>query len=450
VAAYREGRRDALLNGYGLPGIGTFLLRTAAGDRPALCLEADVAHTTAPGAYRPVATSAASPRLDYLLWRHLGDGAGGSEVDPDTATALAALAWYETGAVRRGGGAVWADPARGFAPITPRTPTPWDALPRLTLAHPIGLRAGGRDLDGAERRVLQLHLDSIAHRGPWTLSAPRVAGDHLEVRLTGPGGPIPDRPVRLLATADDRTLLDQQGRTDATGTARISLTPDSLSGATSLAASTIGPGPRQDWDGAGAVQRMTVPTGVVLRTVTTLPAPPTTISTTTTLTPTTTVPTPTPTIAPPPVTAPAPPTTSATTSTTTTTTAVVDTTATTTVGPAATTTDPSTTIAPTITTVAAPATDPTTSLAPSTTVAPPSTSTTSTTTSTTAGAGAVVTPAATGPLPVATPGLPRTGNGMAGRVADAAAVLVTLGLLLLAAGTGAVARRPRARGGHRS
>jgi hypothetical protein len=70
-------------------------------------------------------------------------------------------------------------------------------------------------------------------------------------------------------------------------------------------------------------------------------------------------------------------------------------------------------------------------------------------TSTTAAAGAVVTSATTTPLPVETPALPRTGSGMAGRVADVAAVLVTLGLLLLAAGTGAVARRPRARGGHR-
>jgi hypothetical protein len=401
------------------------------------CASRPTCRTARPiGAYRPVATSSPSPRLDYLLWRYLGDGATGA-LDRDTAVALAALAWYETGAVRRGGGAVWADPSRGFATITPLAPTPWSALPRLSSAQPVGLRAGGTDLDAAERRVHALHLESIARRGPWSLSTPTVSDTGLGVRLTGPGGSVAGRPLRFEVRAGDVVLADLVVLTDTDGWARIDRPRSAPGDVVTVEVSGIGPGARQDWDGSGAVQRMATPTSATLRATTTLPTAPTSTTTTTTASATTTSTSVAPpvttiaVIAPPPSTTPPSTTPPSTTTTSTTTTEPA---------PPSTETAPTTTL---VLPVVAPTVPPADTTTASTTSVPTTTlSTTTTTTTTTAVVTEPIVPLPPSPVSPA-PRLPRTGPGLAGRAADAAAVLVTLGLVLLAAGTGAVARRHR-------
>src|SRR3954468_21136044 len=133
----------------------------------ALCVEADSSHTTIHDAYSLVPNRVTSAELDALIWL-LGDGAS---LDVDTATAAAAVAWFDAGAQRNIGVPVWADGTRAFEGITPSSPEPWNALSKFGLSHPVGLRSGVTDLDAAERRVFELYQQAAALAGPWTLTA---------------------------------------------------------------------------------------------------------------------------------------------------------------------------------------------------------------------------------------------------------------------------------------
>lgn len=283
TASYAHGHRNVTINDYGTQGLGTFELRADDGDpdpgttRLALCVEADVSHVTVPGAYRIVPNRLTSPELDYLLWAFGVEGAprhGTLAGDPDTATALGALAWFHAGATRRGGGPVWADWARGFAPVSPLEPHPWNRLPAFGLAHPVGLRSGGRDLDAAERRVYELHRESIERRGPWTLDPLTVDGSHVVTRLHGPGGPIAGLPgVRLrISTVDGEPMSDVIATTANDGTVHVAL--DDVVTAATVEASVSSPGIHQEWDGDGPVQRMATGTSVVLTSTVDLAPPP--------------------------------------------------------------------------------------------------------------------------------------------------------------------------------
>ena len=249
AAAYADGHRDVLVNDYGTPALGTF--RLADGDTTfvALCLEAHVGHTTVTGAYRPVSNVVTSPELDYLLWRY----GSGLQLDDDTATALAALAWFHASAQRNGGGAVWADHARGFAPITPLLPAPWNALPRFSAASPVGLVSkSGVHLDAAERRLHVLHLEAAARRGPWQLGHVELAGRSLTASLTGPGGPIAG--IEVAAEITGVTPDHLVAVTGADGVATFDL--PSLPDGAYVELTAEAPGQHREWDGDGAIQRM--------------------------------------------------------------------------------------------------------------------------------------------------------------------------------------------------
>ena len=218
----------------------------------ALCVEADSSHTTIHDAYALVPNRVTSPELDALLWM-LGDGAA---LDADTATAAAALAWYYADAQRNIGVPVWADGTRAFARITPASPEPWDALARFSLAHPIGLRSGTTDLDGAERRVVELYRQAAALAGPWTLIAD--AAGH-RVRLTGAqrrdrrprGRRSRRRPRRRAGERDGDDRRRRLGDADRSPTCPTART---------VTATVAAPGVHREWDGAPGVQRMVTAT----------------------------------------------------------------------------------------------------------------------------------------------------------------------------------------------
>jgi hypothetical protein len=317
TASYAAGHREVSINDYGTQALGTFTMRFDPGDpaagtsRLALCVEADTPHSTVHNAYRLVSNRVVSSELDYLLWKYGWPGTPeyvDIGADHDTATALAGLAWYYAGATRRGGGAVWANWATGFGAVTPISPHRWDALAQFGASFPVGLRSAGRDLDAAERRVFELFVEASARRGPWKLDPVVISGSTASVRVTGPAGPIAGlRGVRILHRgADGRVRADEELVTDAQGIASLATLDLSAGGVVEV--TLAAPGPHQEWDGDGAIQRMATATSVQLSGSAMLPTPPTAPATTlpaTTLPrvppapPTTTMPT-TTTMLPPP------------------------------------------------------------------------------------------------------------------------------------------------------
>lgn len=287
TAAYRAGHRNVAVNDYGTPGLGVFVMRGDAGDpapgteRIALCIDAVQGHSTASGAYRQVTNRVISPELDYLVWKYAHPGHPEYEAvgnDHDTATALAALAWYYAQVTRRGGGLVWSDWSRGFTPISPVSPHPWNALPRFSLSHPVGLRSNGADLDAAERRVHELFVEAEARRGPWVMSAVRLTADRASVTVTGPGGPIRNlRGVRFVfRDSDDRIVATRSVVTDRNGVAMVPRTDLQAGGsvAGTVTVTVPAPGVHEEWDGDGPIQRMATATGTLLhRRVVVTPAP---------------------------------------------------------------------------------------------------------------------------------------------------------------------------------
>ncbi|MEZ5296024.1 MAG: SpaA isopeptide-forming pilin-related protein [Ilumatobacteraceae bacterium] len=255
TASYESGRRDVIINGYGTTAMGTFRLDDGSESLLALCIEADVAHSTGPEAYRSVGPMVTSPNLDALLWwlDQLG------HVDDDTAVAASALAWYYAGARRSNGPPVWADGSRSFAPITPEAPEPWDALAPFSLSHPVGLIVPGTHLDAVERRVAELHRMVTTLSGTWTVEVV-VAPDErtASARLLVDGLPLADRPLTIVVTGATET--EQTGRTGATGTFVVDLPPDH--DGLRIRASVSAPGPHREWDGDGPVQRLATPTSV--------------------------------------------------------------------------------------------------------------------------------------------------------------------------------------------
>ncbi|HWL42633.1 MAG TPA: hypothetical protein VNQ73_06800 [Ilumatobacter sp.] len=400
VGEYAEGYRDVSINGYGTPGLGTFRLRDGDTTVVALCIEADVRHSTGPDAYVPVPNQSTSDELDVLLWwvgRH-------TPLDADTATAAAALAWYYTDAQRRGGGAVWADSARGWAPIGPLSPHPWDGpLPRYGLSFPVGLRSGTADLDAAEAKVAALHRGVQNLRGAW-----RIVWDTGAFVVTVAGQPIAGQPVQLTVLGPDGAELTH--RTVLTDTAGRAAVGDVPAGGTARGAIDT-PGVHREWDGPD-IQRLATP-GVAWLTAEFAAPTPTTSTTTTSTTTTTTI----------------RPTQPTTTTTTTTTTTVPPTTAPPTTVPP--TTVPPTTVPETSPPTTVPPTRVPPTTAPETTTSTTTTLPPTTTTTTTIEVQQMApppppppstplpTPAPTPPIPT----LPATGpsdvSTMALRVADA-------------------------------
>ena len=254
-AAYTAGYRDVTINGYRADGLGMFVLDTGATVERAWCIEADVPHSTSADAYAAVPSKVAAPELDTLVWML----ARIDHVDDDTAAAAAALTWYYAGARRSFGPPVWSDGARGFAPITPLEPQPWEALAKLTMAHPIGLRSGGVDLDAAERRVAELHRRATAHRGPWELAAGATPG---EFTVRGAGGPITGVDIRITLHTTGSNPMVAELRTGPDGSARIAV--PAMPDGGRVTARVEAPGPHREWDGGGATQRMATATTVVL------------------------------------------------------------------------------------------------------------------------------------------------------------------------------------------
>ncbi len=246
TASYEAGYRDVIINGYGTAGLGTFRLSDGSATRLALCIEADQPHSTTPDAYAPVASRTDSGELDTLIWL-----LGRTPVDDDTAIAAAALAWFYADAHRDIGVPVWGDGSRSFERIGPNEPEPWGALAPLSLDHPVGLRAGGVDLDSAERRVAELHRQVQSMSGPWVISPDTEAG---RFQLTGSAGPIPGQPVTISVATPGSAPDVVQIVTDSEGGVAVEL-PDLSDGAT-VSATVSAPGPRQEWDGDGPVQRM--------------------------------------------------------------------------------------------------------------------------------------------------------------------------------------------------
>jgi hypothetical protein len=250
TASYAAGHRNVTINDYGTPALGTFTLADGGQQMTALCVEADQHHTNAHEAYTPVPNRIESPELDALLWM-LGDGGG---LDADTATAAAALAWFYGNAYRDFGVPVWADGARGFQRITPLAPEPWDGLRRFGASHPVGLRSGTTDLDGAERRVAELHRAATALAGPWTLTSDPAGR---RVRLAGRAGGLTGRVVTYtIASGSEISTVTATTDADGWGTPVLPTLPD---GAT-ITASIAAPGVHREWDGAPGIQRMVTAT----------------------------------------------------------------------------------------------------------------------------------------------------------------------------------------------
>lgn len=405
---YAEGYRDVLVNGYGARGLGTFRLTDGAATSVALCVESHVGHSNDVDAYAPAPNVVDSDELDVLLWwvaRH-------SPLDADTAAAAAALAWYYAGAQRSSGGPVWANTADGRTPLTPLEPHPWDGpLPPYGANFPVGLRAGGVDLELAEAKVAQLHRGVQGLRGAWQLG-----WDGAAFVITADGRPLAGQPVLVDVQPGHGPSSAQTIRTDDRGRA-IPRLPET-DGRLVVSARVDSPGVHREWAGAG-VQRLATP-GVAWLTAEFAIAPPATTSSTTTTT--------------------LPPTTSTTTTSTTTPTTTSTTTlppTTTTVAPATTSTTTSiTTSTSTSTTSTMPVS--TTTIAPTT--AAPTTEAASTTlaidTSTTA-----VPVMQSAPPPPPPPTLPVTGSSDAVAAVLRFADYVFVAGVLLVALTG-LARRP--------
>jgi hypothetical protein len=255
TASYTAGYRNVTINGYGAAGMGTFTLRDGTDDRLALCVEANVGHSTTSNAYTATSNKVSSPELDALLWWLDRQ----PPVDDDTAIAAAALAWYYAGAVRTIGPPVWSDGHRNFAPIGPLSPEPWDALPRFSMSHMIGLVAGGAHLDAAERRVAELHRLATKLAGPWKLTSD--AANH-SFRLTGRNGPIAGRLVSVTIESTGSAAISRTTTTDTDGVASVDL-PRTTDGAT-VRAVVAAPGTHREWDGTGAIQRMATPTSTAV------------------------------------------------------------------------------------------------------------------------------------------------------------------------------------------
>jgi hypothetical protein len=415
---YAEGYRDVLVNGYGVRGLGTFRLTDGVATSVALCIESHVGHSTGTDAYAPMANQAASDELDVLLWwvaRH-------TPLDADTAAAAAALAWYYADAQRSAGGPVWADTAAGGSPISPLEPHAWDGpLPPFGPSFPVGLRAGGVDLEVAERKVAELHRGVQTLRGAW-----RFAWDGGAFVVTAGGRPLAGQPVIVEVQPGRREPSTVTLRTDTQGRAVPPAPP--VGGRAVVTARIDAPGVHREWDGAD-VQRLATPGIAWLTAEFTVDSTPTT--TTTTSPPTTTM-------------APTTSTTSTTTLPATTTmpstssppTTTTPTTTTTTLDPAATTTTTPATTTPPATT------PPSSSPASTTTAAAPTTTTTTTSVTTTTTEPAVM--QATPPPPPAPSTLPVTGSSdSVAAVLRFADYLFAAGVLLVAA-TGLTHRRPPA------
>jgi hypothetical protein len=400
---YAEGYRDVLVNGYGARGLGTFRLTDGAATSVGLCIESHVRHSNDTDAYAPVPNEVDSDELDVLLWwvgRH-------SPLDADTAAAAAALAWYYADAQRSSGGPVWANMAAGGSPIAPLEPHPWDGpLPPYSTNFPVGLQAGGVDLEAAEAKVAQLHRGVQGLRGAW-----RLGWDGAAFVVTADGRPLAGQSVLVDVQPGHGLPSAETIRTDADGRA-VPRLPD-IDGRLVVTARVDSPGVHREWDGAD-VQRLATP-GVAWLTAEFVLAPTTTAtttstSTTTTMPPPTTTSTSTTTTLPPTTSTAAPTTTSTSTSTTSTTPA------------------PATTVAPNTTTTVAPTTAaPTTTAAPSTTAIGTSTTTTA--------APAVLQPA---PPP---PTLPVTGSSDAVAAVLRFADYVFVAGVLLVTITGLTRRR---------
>ena len=257
TASYESGRAGVIINGYGTRAMGTFRLQDGAEHHLALCVEADAAHSTVSDAYRRVTSSIDDARLDALLW-WLDEQAS---IDDDTAVAASALAWFYAGARRSIGPPVWSDGTRGFAPITPESPEPWDALAPFTMSHPVGLSLPGTQLDAAERRVAELHRTATRLSGRWQLDLTAGAGT-ADVRLSVDGAPLAGRPIEVAVEPGGGAAITRTLRTDTDG--RVSLDVPGAPDGYHLTATTAAPGPHQEWDGTGSVQRMATPTARVV------------------------------------------------------------------------------------------------------------------------------------------------------------------------------------------
>lgn len=252
TAAYVPGHRDVIVNGYGTDGLGAFRFETGTGTPVrAWCLEADVAHAGGVDAYAEQTPTIRSAELDTLVWILQRS----PDLDADTATAGAALVWYYAGARRDIGPPVWSDGSNGFSPISPDG---WDALPPLSLGHPVGLRAGGVDLDAAERRVAELHRRARAWRGPWAFVTAPAGG----VTLRGPAGPIVGATVRVDVTPTGGTTSSSTVRTGSDGGVPLSAPSEGAS----ISIRADSPGAHREWDGSGSTQRMATATNRVIRT----------------------------------------------------------------------------------------------------------------------------------------------------------------------------------------
>jgi hypothetical protein len=255
TAEYAKGHRSVVINGYGTPALGTFVLRDVDHDLLALCIEAADPHSNVADAYSPTPNQVDSGDLDTLLWL-VGDGAG---LDDDAATAAAALAWYYAGARRDFGPLVWSNGAEGFAPVTPLEPEPWDALARFDAGHPVGMRSSSGDLDAAEVRLAELHRQVNRLRGAWTLSADP---GQRAVRLTGPGGAIAGTTVSFTVAGPSLQPITLTAQTDGDGWARPAL--PGLEGGATVSATVDSPGVHREWDGPGGIQRLVTATTATL------------------------------------------------------------------------------------------------------------------------------------------------------------------------------------------
>jgi hypothetical protein len=181
-----------VVSGYGVGGLGAHRVEVDDGGVAALavCIQADVGHSVAV-AYAPDPAVAVPAELAYLLWAHLGPGAAAPPSDV-VAAAVNVLAWRYTGAVRRGGGAVW----QGGADVR-----------ALGVGH----------LTAVEAAIDALHAEAVARRGPWVLAGAGVGA----VSLSGPGGPIGDVAVRF----DGDGGWQADAVTDAAGVAAVAVPP---------------------------------------------------------------------------------------------------------------------------------------------------------------------------------------------------------------------------------